>query len=75
MTDIGDFLTAHGWPAGLETAIADSAKQVAYRFIVVDNSRSMLNRDSYDVVKDGLQTKMYVTYTKMSSSWSYQLSC
>lgn len=55
--NIWDFLTTNGWPVGLQSAILGSKKHVAFRFIVVDNSRSMIKRESYDVMSGGLRTR------------------
>lgn len=58
MGDLEDFLIAQGWPVGLENAIIESKKEVAFRFVVVDNSRSMLKRDYHEVIRDGIRTRM-----------------
>jgi hypothetical protein len=57
--NIWDFLTTNGWPIGLQSAILGSKRHVAFRFIVVDNSRSMIKRESYDVMSGGLRTRRY----------------
>lgn len=52
MSDVSAFLSDRGWPQGFDRAIQDSKDRVAFRFVVVDNSRSMLKRDSH-LVYDG----------------------
>ena len=59
MGDLEDFLSSQGWPVGLQNAILESKKDVAFRFVVVDNSRSMLKRDYHEVMRDGIRTRMY----------------
>ena len=41
---------AWGWPAGLIDTVVSSKNHIASRFVVVDNSRSMLNEDGHKLV-------------------------
>lgn len=47
MDALTDFMIKRNWPKGFEKAVADSKNHVAFRFIVVDNSKSMLKRDGH----------------------------
>ena len=42
--------TKNGWPAGLKKCIQDTRTHVAFRWCIVDNSRSMLSRDGTKLV-------------------------
>ena len=66
MGDLEDFLISQGWPVGIQNAILESKKDVAFRFIVVDNSRSMLKRDYHEVIRDGIRTRMYENVLKIT---------
>ena len=66
MDDLEDFLISQGWPVGLQNAILQSKKDVAFRFVVVDNSRSMLKRDYHEVTRDGIRTRMYENVVKLA---------
>ena len=44
-----EFLYSNGWPPGLIDAFHIHSNQVALRFVLVDNSASMLRNDGYKV--------------------------
>ena len=50
----------NGWPRGFASAIMESTSIVAFRFVVVDNSRSMLKLDGHRLVTDSHGTSKYV---------------
>ena len=51
MSDVHAFLEEKKWPLGFEGPILDVADKVAFRYVVVDNSRSMMKRD-HEIVPD-----------------------
>ena len=51
-TALEQLVVANKWPAGFAKTILDSKESVAFRFVVVDNSRSMLKRDGHRLVSD-----------------------
>ena len=51
-TDIDDFIKQARWPSGFAQLVRETRKQVAFRFVVVDNSRSMLKHDGHRIVYD-----------------------
>ena len=46
-----ELLGKHSWPAGFANVILQSKEKVAYRFLIVDNSRSMLKNDGHRLTK------------------------
>lgn len=42
-----EFLYEHYWPPGLIDAFHMHASQIALRFVLIDNSASMLSNDGY----------------------------
>ena len=43
-TSLRDIVVSNKWPAGFANVIVQSKETVAFRFVIVDNSRSMLKR-------------------------------
>ena len=56
MSSLQEVLAQHSWPIGFETCITQSKEIVAMRFVIVDNSRSMLKRDGHRLTKEGKGT-------------------
>ena len=52
MENVKDFVARNRWPAGFAQSIMDSKDRVAFRFVVVDNSRSMLKQDGHRIVSE-----------------------
>lgn len=52
MSAVHAFLEDKKWPLGFEGPILEVEDRVAFRYVVVDNSRSMMKRD-HDIVPDG----------------------
>ena len=51
-TSLRDTVVQNNWPAGFANVIVQSKETVAFRFVIVDNSRSMLKRDGHRLVVD-----------------------
>jgi DNA-binding transcriptional MerR regulator len=52
-----EFMIKRKWPEGFRKAVSDSKNHVAFRFIVVDNSKSMLKRDGHNLSNiDGIKS-------------------
>jgi len=49
---LNDQLMADKWPTGLAKTILDSKEVIATRFVIIDNSRSMLKRDGHRLTTD-----------------------
>ena len=49
---LGQLVQTHQWPMGFANVIVKSKDFVAMRFVIVDNSRSMLNEDGKKVIED-----------------------
>ena len=52
MENLTDFVAKNRWPAGFAKCVKDSKDRIAFRFVVVDNSRSMLKQDGLRLVSD-----------------------
>lgn len=52
------FLTAQGWPPGLQKVAKDSMKRCPIRFIIVDDSGSMLSNDGHKLIVQGHTSKV-----------------
>ena len=59
MDNLKDFISRNRWPAGFAQSVMDSKDRVAFRFVVVDNSRSMLKQDGHRIVSDRHGTQRY----------------
>jgi hypothetical protein len=53
-------MVKNGLPAGLASTIVRSKSSIAFRFVVVDNSRSMLKLDGHRLTTDSHGTSTYV---------------
>ena len=51
-TDIDDFIKQARWPSGFAKLVKETRNQIAFRFVIVDNSRSMLKHDGHRIVYD-----------------------
>jgi hypothetical protein len=60
MANLKEFSAKKCWPIGFVKAIADSKEHIAFRFVIVDNSRSMLKQDGLRLVNDKNGVQMYV---------------
>jgi len=49
-----EFLTQHKWPVGLQNALIKSCKKIAIRYIITDDSGSMMTNDGHRII--GLNT-------------------
>jgi hypothetical protein len=61
MANLKEFSAKKSWPIGFVKAIADSKEHIAFRFVIVDNSRSMLKQDGLRLVNDKSGVQMYVS--------------
>ena len=52
-----EFLTVQGWPIGLQDSLIKSCKKCPLRFIIVDDSGSMMANDGHRLAVSGFQTK------------------
>ena len=52
MEDVKCFVSRSRWPTGFAECIMSSNDRVAYRFVVIDNSRSMLKQDGHRLAVD-----------------------
>lgn len=50
MASVEDLATTFGWPAGLADTVVKSNDTIAFRFVLVDNSRSMVNIDGHQLL-------------------------
>ena len=53
MVDLVELVCSHMWPKGFAKCIIEAKNYVAFRFIIVDNSRSMSKEDGHQLVNDG----------------------
>ena len=51
-TSLRDTVVSNKWPSGFANVIVQSKEAVAFRFVIVDNSRSMLKRDGHRLIVD-----------------------
>lgn len=52
MENLKDFVCKNRWPAGFAQSIMSSKDHIGFRFVIVDDSRSMLKQDGHRVVSD-----------------------
>lgn len=52
------YLSAHGWPKGMQTTVLKSSQKIPIRFMIVDDSGSMGTTDGKRTVGTGAQTKV-----------------
>ena len=52
MKQLTSFLDARQWPLGIARYITSLNNEVMIRYIVIDNSRSMLNKDGRLLIQD-----------------------
>ena len=52
MEGVKCFVSRSRWPTGFAESIMISNDRVAYRFVLIDNSRSMLKQDGYRLAVD-----------------------
>lgn len=45
-----DYLAAHKWPLGLQNTSIDQLKKIAFRFVICDDSGSMMASDGHRVM-------------------------
>lgn len=53
-----NYLKKYNWPEGLINSFIKSCKKIPYRFIIVDNSGSMLNTDGHRLIHSANSSKM-----------------
>lgn len=53
MDDLSTYIVEKNWPQGFKEAIVDSKLYFAQRFVIVDNSRSMLKCDGHRLLNKG----------------------
>ena len=63
---LGDLVRTNRWPIGFARVITQSKDVVAHRFVILDNSRSMLNLDAKIVIDDEDEDEMRM---KECSRW------
>ena len=52
MEGVESFVSRSRWPTGFAKSISDSKNRVAHRFVLIDNSCSMLKQDGYRLAVD-----------------------
>lgn len=52
-----DFLKEFTWPIGLQNAFVESCKQIPIRFLIIDDSGSMLTNDGKKLMGKGKATR------------------
>ena len=52
LEQLNGLLESEKWPTGFGKTILDSKDQVAFRFVIIDNSRSMLKKDGHRLTSD-----------------------
>lgn len=53
MDKLRDVVSGYKWPAGFADSIMNSKNHIAYRFIILNNSKVMLKRDSHLLDESG----------------------
>lgn len=62
MVSVETIAEALGWPIGLSDAVSQSKNLIAYRFVIVDNSRFEFNEDGHNtMITDDLTTSQTCT--------------
>ena len=52
MENLKDFVGKNRWPPGFAQSIMASKDDIGFRFVIVDDSRSMLKHDGHHIVSD-----------------------
>lgn len=60
-----EYLTAHGWPRGLQDTFLKNLQRVPLRFFICDDSGSMAANDGHKLIKSGGQVK-FITCSRWS---------
>ena len=54
---IRDYLSRSSWPKGLQNVFINGFNTIPTRFIICDDSGSMISNDGHRVVKDGAKAR------------------
>eukprot|EP01032_Pedospumella_encystans_P028501 gene28501-32189_t len=60
------FLTGHNWPSGLQDALVKSCRKIAIRYIITDDSGSMMTNDGHRLIGIGTKNAKMIQCTRWS---------
>jgi hypothetical protein len=61
-----EFLAKHNWPSGLQDALVKSCKKIAVRYVITDDSGSMMTNDGHRMVGGGTKNVKMIQCTRWS---------
>jgi hypothetical protein len=61
-----EYLTRHAWPKGLQEALIKSCKKIAIRYVITDDSGSMMTNDGHRLVGVGSKNTKMIQCTRWS---------
>jgi hypothetical protein len=61
-----EFLIEHHWPTGLQDALVKSCKKIAVRYIITDDSGSMMTNDGHRLIGVGTKNVKMIQCTRWS---------
>jgi hypothetical protein len=61
-----EFLTKHQWPSGIQDALVKSCKKIAVRYVITDDSGSMMTNDGHRMVGVGTKNVKMIQCTRWS---------
>jgi hypothetical protein len=61
-----EYLTSHKWPLGLQLALIKSLKKIPIRFIITDDSGSMMTNDGHRLIGQGTKNVKMIQCTRWS---------
>lgn len=61
-----EFLALHNWPPGLQDALVKSCKKIAIRYIITDDSGSMMTNDGHRLIGVGTKNAKMIQCTRWS---------
>jgi hypothetical protein len=70
-----EYLTAKGWPPGLQSYLLRNVQKMPYRFFICDDSGSMSTNDGHRLVGSGANTKVVscTRWTEMTESLRFHI--
>lgn len=60
------FLTEYNWPSGLQDALVKSCRKIAIRYIITDDSGSMMTNDGHRLIGVGTKNAKMIQCTRWS---------
>lgn len=60
------FLAQHNWPVGLQDALVKSCKKIAVRYVITDDSGSMMTNDGHRLIGVGTKNAKMIQCTRWS---------